>query len=587
MIIPNFLSPIVDPGLGVRPVIDVADPETVSNIADFEDLLSSEGRPERMTSELSTVAPAVPFATVQVIPPSVAPAVPLQPPVSEPDKAPLPEQVALPEAPGSDVAPPLPAPVINPGADHAPSTLQTQPEQATLPIAAFPVTVSFAALDMGDVPRSSRPDAPRMDPVPAEPILSRPNAHLPPDAGPLPLSFAGAQGSGAQPTGQTSALPPVEMKAPGSAAAGAPVLDTRSAAAPVSAIPSVVQASLVSWPTRMEKLPQELATPMSAEPVKNRLEHAQNTAILPAISAFTADVSSASPLRADPPIAAVMPPDQPASPAPTDQQTERSVVAAFASEAVAMMAFGGEKVAAPSVNLAPPNRGARDDAVAPSNIAAPAFRPPLPRVDALLDPITPDTGSKSEPNIAETITSSLPATGIPAASSFGVPAGLADVAVPAQPPADPEATTDQPTQRAMAPPLLPLIVQHAQGVQDGPVTVTLRPEELGTLRFEVRQSEQGLHLHLSVEQPGTLDLLRRHSEQLLLDLRQAGFSGATLTYSDGSAAAGGGPGNPNGDAPRHEGGRPPGATPFGSVPPNDGSPNAPPRAVAGILDLRL
>lgn len=75
------------------------------------------------------------------------------------------------------------------------------------------------------------------------------------------------------------------------------------------------------------------------------------------------------------------------------------------------------------------------------------------------------------------------------------------------------------------------IVRWVHSASDAPLTVHLTPEDLGILRFEVSQTDHGLHIHLDVEQSSTLDLLRRQGDQLLADLRQAGFGDATLSFS--------------------------------------------------------
>lgn len=74
---------------------------------------------------------------------------------------------------------------------------------------------------------------------------------------------------------------------------------------------------------------------------------------------------------------------------------------------------------------------------------------------------------------------------------------------------------------------------------EGPVTLQLRPEELGLLHFQLTRTAEGTHIHLTVEQPATLDLLRRHADDLLADLQRAGFAGTSLSYSgsDGRAPA--------------------------------------------------
>lgn len=82
------------------------------------------------------------------------------------------------------------------------------------------------------------------------------------------------------------------------------------------------------------------------------------------------------------------------------------------------------------------------------------------------------------------------------------------------------------------PPTVPAaLVQQAQAGVDGPVTLTLSPEDLGPLRFEMQGRGDAIHVALVVERPETLDLLRRHSDQLVAEFRQAGFSGASFSFS--------------------------------------------------------
>ena len=128
------------------------------------------------------------------------------------------------------------------------------------------------------------------------------------------------------------------------------------------------------------------------------------------------------------------------------------------------------------------------------------------------------------------------------------------------------------------PPNLPAdLLRLAQAGPHGPVHLTLRPEELGTLRFEMTRQAEGMHIHLAVDQPATLDLLRRHADLILAELRQSGFAGLTLSY-----------GQDGGGGEAREG-RP---APPPSAPPPDGGerggwPAAPRPAAAGNLDLRL
>jgi hypothetical protein len=116
---------------------------------------------------------------------------------------------------------------------------------------------------------------------------------------------------------------------------------------------------------------------------------------------------------------------------------------------------------------------------------------------------------------------------------------------------------------------------------DGVVELHLSPEELGRVHLSLQPEGDRIHLLIQVERPETLDLLRRNSETLLQEMRQAGFQGANLSFSGWS-----------GD------GRAPGGTPAGAgLPANLADPAPSPRfasieraaasALPGTLDLRL
>lgn len=97
----------------------------------------------------------------------------------------------------------------------------------------------------------------------------------------------------------------------------------------------------------------------------------------------------------------------------------------------------------------------------------------------------------------------------------------------------------------------PMLVETARAVPDAPVTLTLTPEDLGSLKFEMQSRGDTIHVALTVERPETLDMLRRHVDQLTGEFRQAGFAGASFSFSGG---AGGGQerGPSAGYAPRAE-----------------------------------
>ena len=76
---------------------------------------------------------------------------------------------------------------------------------------------------------------------------------------------------------------------------------------------------------------------------------------------------------------------------------------------------------------------------------------------------------------------------------------------------------------------------------DGPVELTLSPEELGRVRLNLSPDGTGLHVTVQVERGDTLDLLRRNSDLLLQEIRAQGFSGATFSFSGWA----GDPGDPS------------------------------------------
>lgn len=84
---------------------------------------------------------------------------------------------------------------------------------------------------------------------------------------------------------------------------------------------------------------------------------------------------------------------------------------------------------------------------------------------------------------------------------------------------------------AAFPPDLPqVLVGHATKAAEAPIELLLNPEELGRLRFEMVQNGDQMKVVLSAERPETLDMLRKHVDQLLNEFKQAGFSSASLAF---------------------------------------------------------
>ena len=76
----------------------------------------------------------------------------------------------------------------------------------------------------------------------------------------------------------------------------------------------------------------------------------------------------------------------------------------------------------------------------------------------------------------------------------------------------------------------PIVAAHAHSPNVGPLEIVLNPQELGHLRFEIRHSGEQVSVLLTAERPETLDLMRRHADQLVTELRQSGFSDASLSF---------------------------------------------------------
>jgi hypothetical protein len=80
------------------------------------------------------------------------------------------------------------------------------------------------------------------------------------------------------------------------------------------------------------------------------------------------------------------------------------------------------------------------------------------------------------------------------------------------------------------------VAAFGSGQIEGPtrIELVLTPEDLGSLRFEIQPKGDELLITLSAERPETRDLMRKHSADLLAELREAGFQGGTLSFGEWS-----------------------------------------------------
>lgn len=65
----------------------------------------------------------------------------------------------------------------------------------------------------------------------------------------------------------------------------------------------------------------------------------------------------------------------------------------------------------------------------------------------------------------------------------------------------------------------------------GRIELTLTPDNLGKLHFDMRPEAGGLSIVLSAERPDTLDLMRRHLPDLMAELKQAGVQTGSFSFS--------------------------------------------------------
>ncbi|WP_413876681.1 flagellar hook-length control protein FliK [Albidovulum sp.] len=74
---------------------------------------------------------------------------------------------------------------------------------------------------------------------------------------------------------------------------------------------------------------------------------------------------------------------------------------------------------------------------------------------------------------------------------------------------------------------------------DRGVELTLSPEELGRVRMMLSTHDGALTLSIQADRPETIDLMRRHIDQLVQDFRDLGFTDVSFSFSRDDTAPGG------------------------------------------------
>lgn len=380
-----------------------------------------------------------------------------------------------------------------------------------------------------------------------------------PDAGP------GSAGDGPQPAGDQSADDTAEAEGrgdPGDAGAGLAVFAPLPLATPPASSPAVADdaatvAALRGVASGLSRAPAPLMTGAAAEPAAPAGGQAASSADLRLVAG------------AEAPPQAIGTAGGEADPPPPGTSTDPARAAAGPPNQGA--AVYGPVPIRPQVPVPPPEV---QPAASPGADAAraPKDQMPLPVPQA-----RQHGGARPGAMLAQTLTEPAAPPDPAGAAAEGVPdmaplSAAAAAPIPAPGPAAPAVAPSQ---------LAPVIVMAATptmsaGAPPGPadITVTLSPAELGTLHLRVSSEGDALRVTILADRADTLDLMRRHGDQLLDDLRSLGFGGATL----GFGTSGGGQAAPRDPATP----APPGAEAFSPPPP------APSRIVReGGLDLRL
>ncbi len=77
-----------------------------------------------------------------------------------------------------------------------------------------------------------------------------------------------------------------------------------------------------------------------------------------------------------------------------------------------------------------------------------------------------------------------------------------------------------------------------QRLPDRPVELSLNPEELGRVRLSISTAEGGITVHVLAERPETLDLMRRHIDQLGREFQALGYENINFAFNEGQSEQG-------------------------------------------------
>ncbi|RBI84614.1 hypothetical protein DRV85_11710 [Rhodosalinus halophilus] len=117
---------------------------------------------------------------------------------------------------------------------------------------------------------------------------------------------------------------------------------------------------------------------------------------------------------------------------------------------------------------------------------------------------------------------------------FALPAGAPnDPAAAALPDAPPPRTGDGAARLAQQ------VAEAAARSPDRVTDIALEPEELGRLRLGIVTGDTSVTVQIQAERPETLDLLRRHLDQLTEEFRRLGYASVAIDIGSDGASSGG------------------------------------------------
>ncbi|ALG88988.1 MULTISPECIES: flagellar hook-length control protein FliK [Actibacterium] len=240
---------------------------------------------------------------------------------------------------------------------------------------------------------------------------------------------------------------------------------------------------------------------------------------------------------------------------------------------------------------APPMGKAVPDAARAAPPQAAMVSPPAAdRPDPPPGPVLQETGARTNassaaqapaPHVSAPASQGQPLAAVPSPSDplpeTGSEPAPGAVSAPGSAAAPPASDTPRVLSAAPAPAAVTSqLVEVIRQAPDGPVELTLRPEELGRLRITLTPQESGMIVSIQAERGETGDLLRRHIDLLDQELSDLGYTDIRFDFGQGT---------PRRDTPRNTApaleGTPPGPGPAQA----DQTPAR--RRTMGVLDIRI